>query len=232
MADTVNVDPCEGILFVMVAKTTIQQRFTRPPAPFVAGRWWVPKLTRFDAAAMMRIGIIPEDASTELLDGLIVLKDRASVGQDPPMIGNDHKKCVERLSDLRIRINNEHRHVESQQPLVCSDVHQPEPDFMVLRGKLGDYADLPMAADAWCVVEVADSSYERDAGEKLTEYARAGVVQYVIINLRNRTAEVYTTPDTAAGTYPPPQVILSEQSLALRVGDGEFLTIPLADVLP
>jgi hypothetical protein len=27
--------------------------------------------------------------------------------------------------------------------------------------------------------------------------------QYIIINLRNRTAEVYGDPDSAGGTYPP-----------------------------
>jgi hypothetical protein len=103
---------------------------------------------------------------------------------------------------------------------------------MVLRGTLEQYTDLPTAADAWCVVEVADSSYERDAGDKLAGYARAGVVQYVIVNLRNRTAEVYTNPDPAAGTYPPPQVVTAGQQLGLRVGEGDVFPVLLADILP
>ena len=114
---------------------------------------------------MVRMGIIPEDASTELLNGWVVLKDRSAREQDPTIIGQDHHKCVERLSSLRKLIDNDNRHVESQQPLVCSDTQVPEPDFMVLRGTLDSYTDLPFAADAFCVVEVADSSYERDTGE-------------------------------------------------------------------
>jgi putative restriction endonuclease len=196
------------------------------------GRWRVVRFTRADAEALMRMGIIPEDASTELLDGLIVLKDRSARGQEPDMIGKDHTKSVERLSNLRTQINDAPRHVRSQQPLVCSEIHQPEPDFMVLRGTLDDYADLPTAADAFCVLEVADSSYERDSGEKLIGYARAGVQQYIILNLRNRTAEVYTNPDTAAGTYAPPQVITERESLSIRVGEAEHFTIPLTDLLP
>ena len=94
------------------------------------------------------------------------------------------------------------------------------------------YADLPTAADAWCVVEVADSSYERDIVEKRTAYARAAVRQYVVINLRNRTAEVYTNPDPAAGTYPPPQIVAAGESLLLRIGEAETFTIRLTDVLP
>ena len=216
----------------MVAKTSITDRFMRPPEPFVAGRWWVHKVTYDDAQAMMRLGIIPEDASTELLNALVVLKDRAAAGQDPRIVGIGHTICVERLSELRARISSEARHVRSQQPLVCSETHVPEPDFMVLRGKLADYSDFPAATDAYCIVEVADSSYERDADEKLKGYAQSGVPQYVIINLRNRTAEVYTTPDAAAGTYPPPQIVAENQSLGLRVGEQETFTVTLADVLP
>jgi len=217
----------------MVANSTsIADRFVPPPEPFLAGRWRVVRFTRRDVEALLRQGIIPEDASTELLNGLIVLKDRAARGEDPPMIGNEHRKSVERLSNLRSGINGARRHVQSQEPLVCGETDVPEPDFAVLRGTLDDYDDLPTAADAWCVVEVADASYERDAGDKLTLYARAGVRQYVILNLRNRTAEVYANPDTAAGTYPLPQVIAEGESLSLRVGDGEHFTVLLTDLLP
>ncbi len=216
----------------MVANTTIDQRFLPPPEPWIAGRWRVPHFTRADAEAMIRIGIIPEDASTELLHGVIVLKDRSAHDQDPTMIGKDHRKCVERFSALRKAIDCEVRHVESQQPLVCSDIHQPEPDIMVLRGTLDDYADLPLAADAYCVVEVADSSLDRDEGIKLYWYARAGVPQYVVVNLRNRTAEVYTSPDVTAGTYAPPAVVAEDGVLSLRVGAEAVFDIPLRDVLP
>jgi hypothetical protein len=217
----------------MVSNTgSIAERFAEPPEQFLRGHWLIPRFTRQDAQVLVRTGIIPEDASTELLNGLIVLKDRAACGEPVTMVGKDHTTTVERLSDLRSRINNPRRHVRSQQPLVCSETHVPEPDFMVLRGRLEDYTDLPYAADAFCVVEVADASYERDAGEKLTGYAHAGVAQYIIINLRNRTAEIYTAPDRSAGVYPPPRVIDAAGELPLRVGPDELLPIPLRDVLP
>lgn len=198
----------------------------------MSGRWRLVQFTREDAAALLRMRIIPEDATTELLNGMIVLKDRSARDEDPTMIGKDHRICVERFSNLRIQINSEMRHVESQQPLVCSDTHVPEPDFMVLRGTLESYKDLPIGADAFCVIEVADSSYERDAGQKLWGYARAGILQYIIINLRNRSAEVYTNPDSASGTYPAPQIIPDEGTLSLRVGEADFFTLLLRDVLP
>jgi Uma2 family endonuclease len=193
------------------------------------------RLVRFtlkDVQAMVRAGIIPEDASTELLNGLIVRKDRSARGEDPITIGNDHRICVERMSKLCKLIDNPARHVESQQPLVCSETHQPEPDFMVLRGTLSDYTDLPVASDAYCVVEVADASYELDRGAKLASYARAGIGQYVILNIRNRTAEVYTGPDSSAGTYRSAQTIDPAGELSLRIGQEEFFGISMRDVLP
>jgi hypothetical protein len=177
-----------------IEKDATAERFVPPPQPFVAGRWHLPRFTRRDAEKLVRLGIIPEDASTELLHGLIVLKDRAATGQDPMVIGNDHTKVVERLSDLRITINDSTRHVRTQQPLICSETHVPEPDFMILRGTLSDYTDLPQASDAWCVVEVADASYERDIGEKLVGYALAGVRQHVVITCGRGPPRFTRTP--------------------------------------
>ena len=89
-------------------------RFVPPPQPMIDGAWRVVQFTRADAMALVRQGIIPEDASTELLSGVIVLNDRAAQGQDPYRIGLDHMKCVERLSNLRSQINSPLRHVQSQ----------------------------------------------------------------------------------------------------------------------
>lgn len=55
---------------------------------------------------------------------------------------------------------------------------------------------------------------------------------YVIVNLNNRTAEIYTSPTPAAGTYEAPQVVPDGQSLSLRVGESEFFTFVLGGILP
>lgn len=217
----------------MVAKTSIDDRFVPPPGAVLSGQSRLVRFTREDAASLVRIGIIPEDASTELLDGFIVLTDRAARGEDVLRVGRGHRVCVERLSGLRSEIDNAERHVQSQQPLACSDTHEPQPDFMVVKGQLAELdEDGPFACDVYCVVEVADSSYERDIGDKLRGYARAGVAPYVVINLRNRTAEVYTNSNVDAGTYPPPQIVSAPDILSLRVGDAEFFDVPLRDILP
>lgn len=217
----------------MVASTfSIDDRFVPAPASLAQRPRFIARFTHKEAQAMMRMGIIPEDASTELLNGMIVLKDRSARGEDPMTVGNDHRIGVERLSKLCKLIDGPARHVESQQPLVCSETHTPEPDFMVLRGTLNDYTDLPTAVDAYCVIEVADASYELDRGEKLVSYARAGIEQYVIINLRNRTAEVYAGADADRAVYRSMQSVDAGGELSLRVGMNEFLAVPMRDVLP
>ena len=130
-------------------------------------------------------------------------------------------------------IDSDDRHVQILLPIVCGYDQMLEPDFAVVRGSDADYLDrLPSAADALCVVEVADSSLERDRDEKLPIYARAGVRQYVILNLRSRTAEVYEQPTPSAGTYPPPKVVPIGGAIALDIGADQPLIVDLSNVLP
>jgi hypothetical protein len=186
-----------------------------------------------DVLRMVAGGILPEDSSVELLNGSLVFRDRFDLKGGEVVAGAQHDYVVTKLSKLDASIDNRDRHIRTQTTLICGERHGPIPDAVILRGAVDDYREhTPLAADTYSVIEVADSSYERDAGEKLVSYARAGIVQYIIINLRNRTAEVYTTPDSTAGTYAPPLIISDTQSLALRVGDDEFFGVKLSDLLP
>ncbi len=62
--------------------------------------------------------------------------------------------------------------------------------------------------------------------------AQAGVRQYVGVNLRNRTAEVYQDPDGDVGRYSTTRVVGGNEPLVLRVGDGEYLSVRLSASLP
>jgi Uma2 family endonuclease len=186
-----------------------------------------------NALSMVEQGIIPEDSTVELLDGSLIYRDRFDLRGGEVSEGVRHNFVISALADLAPKINDARRHLRTQSTLVCSDTHAPIPDCVVVRGVRLEYRDrLPVASDAFCVVEVADSSHERDSGEKLQAYARAGVEQYVIINLRNRTAEIYIGPEVAAGAYAQPRIVLEDQILNLRVGDAEFYSVRLADLLP
>ncbi len=197
-----------------------------------AGRGGPVRFTVADVLSMVRQGILPEDATTELLDGIVVHKDRSEQGGDPMSHGPRHRKCVRQLAALAARIDSADRHAQSQLPIVCGDGEMPEPDFAVIRGTDDDYDDaLPTAADAFSVIEVADSSLERDRDEKLPVYAAAGVPWYLIVNLRTDALQLYTDPDPR-GQYRTAETLRRGDVLRLPIGGGLVLDLPVADVLP
>lgn len=186
-----------------------------------------------DVLRMVTQQVLPEGSTVELLDGAIIYRDRFDLEGGEIVPGIEHDFVVGALADLNGSIKTETRFLRTENTLVCSPNHAPIPDACILRGTLRDYsARFPTAADAWCVVEVADSSYERDAGDKLVGYARAGVEQYVIINLRNRTAEVFTVPIPASGTYSVRTVIDEREKLSLQIGAADFFQVALTNLLP
>ncbi|MBV8780266.1 MAG: Uma2 family endonuclease [Phycisphaerae bacterium] len=232
----------------MVASTLISDPFPLPVEWIAARRASEVLLTVDDVDAMMQAGIVPEDATTELLHGALLYTDRATAIHgagarlhaerfDPKgggiVEGPDHNYVVSGFAELAPRINSPHRHLRTQSTIICSEIHAPIPDAVILHGPRTDYRGRrPTAADAIVVIEVADSSYERDSGEKLFGYARAGIPQYIIINLRNRTAEEYTRPNPSAGTYAAPRIIPPDGTLEIRLGNDESFPIALAELWP
>lgn len=219
----------------MVAPVTSPASFGAPAlSPMVQRMGWGPvTFTIDDALSMVAQGILPEDASIELLNGSLIYRDRFDLKGGEVVAGVQHDYVVTAISKLGNAVDNATRHIRAQTTLVCAKRHAPIPDAMILQGGLGAYRqDLPVAANAFCVIEVADSSYERDTGEKLVGYAEAGIPQYIVINLRNRTAEIYEGPDVVAKTYPPPHVLDEAQSIRLRIGEAEYFEVRLAEILP
>ena len=83
--------------------------------------------------------------------------------------------------------------VRGQDPLALDDESAPEPDIAVVRGSLADYRHAHPARPA-LIIEVAESSLRFDRIEKGSLYARAGIVDYWIVNLVDRVLEVYRDP--------------------------------------
>lgn len=100
-----------------------------------------------------------------------------------------------------------------------------------MRGEPRDYAErLPSAADVACVIEVADASLGYDRTRKLSLYARAGIAQYVIVNLREQAVEIHEDPQATG--YRRVEVRRGTQTFELRAGQGERLVISADRILP
>jgi Uma2 family endonuclease len=181
---------------------------------------------------MIEERIVPEDGSVELLCGMLVRKDRSTLGEDPMGHSPLHKAVVALLTKLAARLDNDRWHMQIQLPVACPPDGEPEPDASIVRGQPRDYLDrIPGAGDVSCVIEAGHSSLERDRVDKLPIYASAGFAQYIIINLQNDTLEVHTDPDVATGVYRAKITVNRGGRVQLRLPEGE-VSISAAEVLP
>jgi hypothetical protein len=151
---------------------------------------------------MIDEGILPEGEPIELLDGILVRKDRAKSGEHPMTVGFDHVWAVENLREVLAEVSRHGFHIRTQQPISLPPDDVPEPDGSIAHGTLHDYAQRwATADDVPCVIEVADSSLQHDRVTKRRIYAQGGIAQFVIINLVDRRVEIYEQPDRSRGVY-------------------------------
>jgi Uma2 family endonuclease len=72
--------------------------------------------------------------------------------------------------------------------------------------------DSPPAAAAKLVVEVSDTTLDRDTGEKLQAYRSAGVAEYWVIDVQGRQVLRYLAPDYRSQTFAGGGTPLSPQA--------------------
>ncbi|HEY8667944.1 MAG TPA: Uma2 family endonuclease [Tepidisphaeraceae bacterium] len=191
------------------------------------------RLTVDDYHDMIASGLLREGAPYELLDGQVLLKIRNASEEDPMTVGTHHMTIVMRLADLSPRFQRWGCHIRSQGPVTLPPYDEPEPDAAIVRGSRGDYLERhPTAQDILCGIEVADASLPRDRGYKQQIYANSGIPQYVILNLPDRLAEVYTQPLAGKGRYAQSITLSPSQSLTLPTARKKSVTVPVRTLLP
>ncbi|WP_420460312.1 Uma2 family endonuclease [Neolewinella sp.] len=137
--------------------------------------------------AMIQAGVLSADDKVELLDGKIV-----------PMspVGRLHAACVLGLSEIfSARFLGKYT-LKSQDPITIVPLSEPEPDYIIARYDVDRYtAGHPQPEDIHLLIEVSDSTLDKDRNYKLRLYAASSIPEYWIINLVDRQFEVYTQPD-------------------------------------
>ena len=142
--------------------------------------------------AMIHAGILTDDDPVELLEGWLVAK----MPTNPP-----HRAVTRLIRQVLERLVPAEWYVDSQEPITTDD-SEPEPDVVVVRGETRHYLDRhPGPNDVGLVIEVADTTLQRDRGFKKRLYARASIPVYWIVNLSDNQCEVYTEP---SGPEPQP----------------------------
>jgi len=183
---------------------------------------------------MLRRGIIVEGAPIELIDGLLVRKDRSTRGGNPMAVGPWHILTIKRLETrLDEQIAASDCHTRNQAPVTIPLVSEPEPDISLAKGQPEAYRTRhPWPADLLAAMEVSDSSLNFDRTTKLRLYASAGIAVYWIVNLPDSQIEVYESPLPAEGRYAERTIYHRSQSIPLILTTTTKIEIAVDDVLP
>ena len=177
---------------------------------------------RFTVAEYYRMteaGLFAENSRVELIRGEII---------DMAAIGTPHFVTVNRLTRLLVLAVGDRGIVSVQNPLRLDDSSEPEPDIVVFKAQADEYeSGPPTPDDALLVIEVADTSLAYDRFVKAPLYAESGIADYWIVNVQDRTVEVYRTP--AGGRYADVRTARPGDMLTPLLLPG--VALPVADVL-
>ncbi|MEW6542250.1 MAG: Uma2 family endonuclease [Nitrospirota bacterium] len=179
--------------------------------------------TRAEYERIVEAGVLQPEERVELLDGEIL----TMTPQNSP-----HAATVGLVERVLQRVFGPDHWVRVQLPLIVDPDSEPEPDLAVVSGTPRDYvAEHPRTA--LLVVEVADTTLEKDRDRKAAIYARAGVPEYWIVNFVDRCLEVYQDP-----VFPPNQPARYQTSRRLMATDRiaplarPDASVSVADLLP
>jgi Uma2 family endonuclease len=188
------------------------------PADLLVRRFTVDEYHR-----MIEAGIITPEHRVELLEGWIVEK----MGQNPP-----HSGVVRRLNRFLSKVLPDDFLISGQLPVTLK-TSEPEPDYTIIRGPDDRYDSRhPGADDVLLVIEVSNASLAKDRGTKARIYAKAGIPEYWIFNVADRTVEAYTEP--RAGRAPHYKKLTTydrTEKLPLILDGNKIADLPLPELL-
>ena len=166
--------------------------------------------------------MLDDPDKVELIDGFLVKK----MAKNPP-----HIATVKRIYKSLDGLLPTGWTWQKEDPVRIPNFDEPEPDFAVLRGSDDDYnGRIPEHSDVALVVEVAESTLERDRGRKQMTYANGGIAVYWIVNLIDSQVEVYSDP--AADGYLSRQDFKPGQDVPVMIGGSEIGRIAVVSILP
>jgi Uma2 family endonuclease len=206
----------------MSVTATRPGRLPAPPDRGIGPRRW----TREEYHRAADAGLFRPEERLELLDGEII----ARMTQNEP-----HASVAARAARLLAAVFGPDHHTRTHSPIILNGRSEPEPDVIVVPGTEFDYlSHHPGPADIRLLVEVSDTTLRYDRGRKRIAYARAGILEYWIVNLPERQLEVYRDPSSSrfrSGVVYREEDAVAPLAAPSRGGAGA-LAVRVADLLP
>ena len=146
----------------------------------------VNSLTVKEYDSLIEKGILTKYDRIELLGGVIVKKPRKSPR---------HCASNDRAFYLFLKLFDEKVIVRNQNLIWLSEFSEPEPDIVLAVLKEDEYENShPTPDEIYLILEVSDSTLSYDRNTKGEAYARAGISQYLVLNVQEKTLEDYREP--------------------------------------
>lgn len=144
-------------------------------------------------------------------------------------MGSPHATSVSLCLEFVKRIVGDGFLIRSQMPLVLGDWSEPEPDLAVIKGSVRDFEEKhPTCAEL--VIEVADSSLTLDRDMKSVLYAKAGVSEYWLVDMKGRCIHIFREPEISNGRYR--QVMIFHEGESLSSLLNSTVVVAVSDLLP
>lgn len=143
--------------------------------------------TRAEYDQLIARGSFHPDERLELLGGQLVVREPQ---------GSRHAVAIELALRALQRAFGPSWRVRVQLPIALGAESEPEPDLSVVAGD-PRASSLSHPAHPVLIVEVAETSLTFDREHKGSLYARAGIMDFWIVNLVDRELEVYRHPVAA-----------------------------------
>jgi len=135
---------------------------------------------------MAEVGILAADEQVELLAGQIVQQR---------LKGPAHSALCKRMEKLLERRLGDQALVRLQDPVQLDAYSEPEPDLAVVHPSESFYADRhPIPRDVYLIIEISDTTLDRDLGSKADLYAAAGIPDYWVFNIAVQQLHVFQDP--------------------------------------
>jgi Uma2 family endonuclease len=134
---------------------------------------------------MIDAGILRE-RKVELLRGEIV---------EMSPEGEPHAYCSDEAGEYLASLLSDRAKIRQAKPITLLDDSEPEPDIAIVQRLGREYREHhPYAENIFWLIEYANTSLEKDLETKSKIYAKAGIQEYWVVNLKKLHLVVFREP--------------------------------------
>ncbi|MGB7413679.1 MAG: Uma2 family endonuclease [Thermosynechococcaceae cyanobacterium] len=173
------------------------------------------RITTAEYHQMAIAGILAADEQVELIAGHII--------QKMPK-GPAHSALCKRIEKLLEHRLGDQVLVRLQDPIQLDAYSEPEPDIAVVHPSLSFYADRhPIPTDVDLIIEIADTTIQRDLSTKADLYAEAGIADYWVVSVTTQELHIFREPQPDG--YQRQLILRAQQSVSLLAFPSCTITV-------